>query len=64
MPEVRIVSSSGRVKRRFNSTLHPDDVVGARQTLEHWSNKLGLKNATLEIHDKRCHCRRKFDARN
>jgi hypothetical protein len=61
MAEVRIVASNDRVKRRFDSALDPDDAVGARALLEHWSKKLGLPNARLEVYDRRCRCRRSYD---
>jgi hypothetical protein len=64
MPQVRIVASNGRVKRSFPSTIHPDDATGALELLRYWSDRLGLTNATIQVYDKRCRCRRKFDARN
>jgi hypothetical protein len=64
VPEVRIVSRAGRVKRRFQSNLDPDDALGAEELLRHWSDKLGLRGARLEVHDKRCRCRRKYDSRD
>lgn len=64
MAQVRIVASTGRVKRKFNSALDPDDALGAQQLLKYWQDRLGLPTAHLEVYDKRCRCRRKFDIRN
>jgi hypothetical protein len=64
MPEVRIVSSNDKVKKRFPSTVSPEDQVGLKALLDYWSDKLGLKNARIEVYDRACRCRRRFPPRH